>query len=116
MAFVILGALGSRIDDRYVGIGLHQLFNHTGLDSIVGAWGAFPYRESIFKHLDILVAKFFRLPGGVMTQLSSGTLAIKNKQGFLVLRQTAYHGIELTIRDADGGRNVALVIFRTLGP
>ena len=83
-------------------MGLHQFFYYTGLDGIVVSGGAFPYWESVFKYFDVLVTEFFRLPGRFVTQLSSGALAIKNKQGFLVLRQTAQHGFELAVRNADG--------------
>ena len=102
VAFVILGSLGSRIDNHNIGIGLNHFFDNTDLDSIVVAGGAFPYWESIFKYFDVLVTEFFCLPGRFVAQLSSGSLAIKNKQGFLILRQTAHHRFELAVRDADG--------------
>ena len=100
--FVKLGSLGSRIDNHSIGIGLDHFFNYTGLDSIVVAGGTFPYRESVFKYFNVLITKFFCLPGRFVTQLSSGTLAIKNKQRVLILRQTAYHLIEFAVRNADG--------------
>ena len=83
-------------------MGLHHFFYDTGLDGIVVSGGAFPCWESVFKYFDVLVTEFFRLPGRFVTQLSSGTLAIKNKQRVLILRQTAYHLIEFAVRNADG--------------
>jgi len=115
VAFVKFGSLGSRIDNNGIGIGLDHFLYHTGLDSIVVAGGAFPFGESVFKYFDVLVTKFFCLPGRFVTQLSSGALTIKNKQGFLILRQTAQHAFKFAVGNADGRRNVTLVIFRTLG-
>lgn len=115
VAFVKFGSLGSRIDDSNIGFGLDHFFYHTGLDSIVVAGGAFPFGESVFEYFNVLVTKFFCLPGRFVTQLSSGALTIKNKQGFLILRQTAQHAFKFAVRNADGSRNVTLVIFWTLG-
>jgi len=49
MAFLIFGAFGPRIDNYSVGIGFHQLFDHTGLYRIVVAGGAFPFGKTVFK-------------------------------------------------------------------
>ena len=115
VSFVILGPFGSGIEDHHRGFGFQESFDHTGLDRVVVAGGAFPFGKTVFIYFDIGVTEFFRLPGGFMAQLSGGALAIEDQQGFLVLRQAAHHFIKLAVRDADGRWNVTLVVLGTPG-
>ena len=116
MPFVKLGLPGSGVDNQYRGVTRQQVSDHCRFHGIVGAGGAFPFGETVFINLDVGVAEFFRLPGGFVTQLSSGALTIENQQGFLVFRQIAFQFIKFAVRKADGRWNVALVKLGFFGP
>ena len=100
--FVILGTLGSGINNHGLRTGLDQFFNDTGFNGIIVAGRALPLGKTVLINLDVGVTEFFRLPGGFVTQLSSGALAIEDQQGFLVFRQVALELVKLAVRNADG--------------
>ena len=99
---VILGPFRTGIIYHHRGFGLQEAFDLTHLDSVIVAGGAFPYRETVFKYLDVGVTEFFRLPGGFVAQLSGGALTIEDQQGVLVLRQVTFQFVKLAVRNADG--------------
>ena len=76
---VEFGAFGPRIHkDGLVGfILLGDIFN--GNRRIISV-SFHPCGETVGKNFNIGITKFFRLPGGFMTQLSGGTPAVKDEQ------------------------------------
>ena len=50
-----------------------------------------------------------------MAQLSGITAAVKNKNRVLILGQVVFEPFKLAVRNADGSRDVAFVIFGAFG-
>ena len=115
VSFVEFRAFRPRInyDRRVVFVLFGDIFN--GNCRIV-ARNFHPSWESVGKNFDIGVAEFFRLPGGFMTQLSGGALAVKNKQCIFIRRQFVGHLVKLTVRDADRCWNMPVGILGFVGP
>ena len=109
MPLVKFGLFGSGVNHHYRRLAREQAFNHNRFYGIEVAGSAFPFGETVFINLDVGVTEFFRLPGGFVTQLSSGALAIENEQGALVRRQFVSHLGKLTARNVNGSRNISLV-------
>ena len=110
MPLVEFRALGPRInhDGRVVFVLFGDIFDGNG--RIIARY-FHPSGESVGKNFDIGVTKFFRLPGGFMTQLSGGALAVKNKQGVFIGRQLVGHLVKLTMGNADRRWNMPFGIL-----
>ena len=100
MPFVKLGLFRSGVNHHDRGFAREQVPDHNRFYGIEVAGGAFPFGETVFINLDVGVAEFFRLPGGFVTQLSSGAFAVENQQGLLVFRKIAFQFVKLFVRNA----------------
>ena len=76
----------------------------------------FPGRIAGSEHLNMGITQLNRPPGGFMTQLSGVTAAVKDERGIFVFRELALKFVEFSVRNADSGGHVALVIFGPLRP
>lgn len=103
-------AFGSRIHDNHL-VGFVLVGNVLNGNGRIAARGFLPCGKAVGKNLDIGVTKFFRLPGGFVTQLSGGPTTIKYEQGLFFSRQFVGHLVKLAVRKADRGWNVPLGIF-----
>ncbi len=85
----------------------------SGLFDITG--DLFPRGVSGREHAYVFIAKFYRLPGGLVTELSGVSLTVENQRRTFIGGQVALEFVKLAVGDADGARDVPLVVLGAFG-